>query len=65
MVVDGLIGQQDVVIKSLGSSLKERTCFSGATDIGEERLALVIDTSQVIDKFFSTQDGAEFRAQMV
>ncbi len=65
LVVDVLYSQQDVVIKSLGPSLKEMTCFSGATDIGEERLALVIDTSQVIDKFFSTQDGPEFRALMV
>jgi two-component system chemotaxis sensor kinase CheA len=65
MVVDALYSQQDVVIKSLGPSLKDLACFSGATDIGEERLALVIDTSQIIDRFFSTQDGPELRAQMV
>jgi len=65
LVVDALYSQQDVVIKSLGPSLKDMTCFSGATDIGEERLALVIDTSHVIDKFFSTQDSSELRAQMV
>ena len=39
--VDLLLGQQDVVIKPLGDNLGTERCFSGATDIGEERLALV------------------------
>ena len=62
LVVDVLDSQQDVVIKPLGAGLRDITCFSGATDVGEERLALVIDTSHVIDQFFSEQDGGELRA---
>lgn len=62
LVVDVLDSQQDVVIKPLGAGLRDLTCFSGATDVGEERLALVIDTSHVIDQFFSEQDGGELRA---
>ncbi len=65
MVVDTLHSQQDVVIKPLGRSLKDQACFAGATDVGEERLALVIDTSQVIDDFFSNKEGLEHRAQLV
>jgi two-component system chemotaxis sensor kinase CheA len=57
LVVDILYGQQDVVIKSLGSSLNKAVFFSGATDIGEEKLALVIDTSAIIDEFFSGSSG--------
>ncbi len=62
LVVDLLHSQQDVVIKPLGAGLRDMTCFSGATDVGEERLALVIDTSQVIDQFFADQDGGDLRA---
>ncbi len=49
LVVDALIGQQDVVIKPLGRSLSSADCFSGATDIGKEQLVLVLDTAAVIE----------------
>lgn len=49
LVVDALIGQQDVVIKPLGKSLSSADCFSGATDIGKEQLVLVLDTGAVIE----------------
>ncbi|MDD5308195.1 MAG: chemotaxis protein CheA [Deltaproteobacteria bacterium] len=62
LVVDGLVEQQDVVIKSMGPSLSSATCFSGATDIGDQRLALVLDTSKVIEEFFSAEGGAAPRA---
>jgi two-component system chemotaxis sensor kinase CheA len=65
LVVDLLFSQQDVVIKPLGAGLRDMTCFSGATDVGEERLALVIDTSHVIDRFFAEQEGADLRAQLL
>jgi two-component system chemotaxis sensor kinase CheA len=56
LVVDGLVGQQDVVIKSLGESLADAGCFAGATDVGDQRLALVLDTAAVIEEFFSIGD---------
>ena len=57
LVVDSLESQQDVVIKPLGASLRDKTCFSGAADVGEERLALVLDTSHVIERFFTEHEG--------
>jgi two-component system chemotaxis sensor kinase CheA len=62
LVVDALIGQQDVVIKPLGQSLDEARCFAGATDIGDQRLSLVLDTAAAIEEFFSAGDGGERRA---
>ena len=62
LVVDALDSQQDVVIKPLGASLRDKTCFSGAADIGEERLALVLDTSHVIDQFFLEQEASDHDA---
>ncbi|MCP4599628.1 MAG: chemotaxis protein CheA [Proteobacteria bacterium] len=62
--VDALIGQQDVVIKSLGNSLGAAKCFAGATDIGDEQLALVFDTAAIIEEYFSAGTGSERRAQL-
>jgi two-component system chemotaxis sensor kinase CheA len=64
LVVDSLIGQQDVVIKPLGPSLDEGRCFAGATDIGDQRLSLVLDTAAVIEEFFTADDGIERRAAL-
>ncbi|MCU0664217.1 MAG: chemotaxis protein CheA [Myxococcota bacterium] len=61
LVVDNLIGQQDVVIKPLGRSLSGVRCFSGATDIGEEQLVLVIDTAAVIEEAFQSSEKLETR----
>jgi two-component system chemotaxis sensor kinase CheA len=65
LVVDNLIGQQDVVIKPLGRSLSGVRCFSGATDIGEEQLALVIDTAAVIEEAFQSSEKPEIRVDSV
>ncbi|MCK9460539.1 MAG: chemotaxis protein CheA [Proteobacteria bacterium] len=56
LVVDGLVGQQDVVIKPLGDSLAEAGCFAGATEIGDQRLSLVLDTVAIIEEFFAIGD---------
>jgi len=33
-------------------------CFSGVTDIGDQKLALVLDTVSVIEEFFATTDDS-------
>lgn len=43
VVVDELLGQQDVVIKSLGSTLSFVRGISGAADLGNQRTILVLD----------------------
>jgi two-component system chemotaxis sensor kinase CheA len=63
--VDALIGQQDVVIKPIGQVMGEARGFSGATDIGDERLALVIDAAAIIDDFLSNGYGTETQAELV
>ncbi|MDJ0763390.1 MAG: chemotaxis protein CheA [Myxococcota bacterium] len=62
-IVDTLIGQQEVVIKPLGASLGEAAFFSGATDTGGERLALVLDTGSIIEAFFGGSSGTEALAK--
>jgi len=49
-VVDELVGQQDIVIKPLGKSLKGVRGFAGATELGDQRIALVIDVAALIEE---------------
>ncbi len=43
IVVDDLLGQQDVVIKSLGSTLSFVRGIAGAADLGNQKTILVLD----------------------
>jgi two-component system chemotaxis sensor kinase CheA len=56
LVVDSIDGQQDIIIKPLGTSMKNSGCFAGVTDIGDKKLALVIDTVAVIEEFFASRE---------
>jgi two-component system chemotaxis sensor kinase CheA len=49
LVVGTLVGEQDVVIKSLGPSLKDVPGFAGASELGDQRIALVIDAPGLIE----------------
>jgi two-component system, chemotaxis family, sensor kinase CheA len=58
-VVDDLHGQQDIVIKSLGPSLTSRVRgFAGATDLGDQRVALVLDAPGLLDEVLSSPEVA-------
>lgn len=48
VVVDSLIGEQEIVIKSLGKYLGDMTGLSGATILGDGRVALIIDAKGII-----------------
>lgn len=47
LVVDSLIGQQEIVIKSLGSYLKGIPVIAGATILGNGGVALIVDPNQL------------------
>ncbi|MBQ6446274.1 chemotaxis protein CheA [Cytobacillus oceanisediminis] len=48
LVVDGFIGQQEVVLKSLGSYLSSAYAISGATILGDGQVALIMDCNALI-----------------
>jgi len=50
IVVDDLLGQQDIVIKSLGESFKRFMGISGAADLGDQRTILVLDVGGMINE---------------
>lgn len=48
LIVTGLIGQQEIVIKSLGQYLKTMNIISGATILGNGEVAMIIDPTQLV-----------------
>lgn len=59
LIVDGLLGEQEVVIKPLSESLRENRTFSGATILGDGSISLILDVAQLVEivkgrSFFKT-----------
>ena len=48
LVVDELMGQQEIVIKSLGKYIKQCKFISGATILGDGEVALILDANALI-----------------
>ncbi len=48
LVIDELIGQQEIVIKSLGKYIKQCKFISGATILGDGEIALILDANALI-----------------
>jgi two-component system, chemotaxis family, sensor kinase CheA len=48
IVVDSILGQQEIVLKSLGGFLNNLFAISGATILGNGEVALIIDSNQLI-----------------
>ncbi len=46
-VVDSLIGQQEIVIKSLGKLLSGIKCIAGATILGDGNVAMILDVNSL------------------
>ncbi len=51
ILVNALVRQQEVVIKSIGERLKTIPGIAGATEIGESEIILVVDVGSLIDHF--------------
>ncbi len=51
ILVDALVRQQEVVIKSIGERLKSVPGIAGATEVGEGEIVLVIDVGSLIEAF--------------
>jgi two-component system, chemotaxis family, sensor kinase CheA len=49
LCVEALIGEQEVVIKSIGMLLGEIEGLSGATILGDGRVALIVDVARAVD----------------
>lgn len=50
IAVDGVLGQQDVVVKPLGAALAGVRGIAGATDLGSGRTVLVLDVGAILEE---------------
>jgi two-component system chemotaxis sensor kinase CheA len=57
LVVDMLLGQQDIVIKALGKSLRSVRGFVGATDLGDQAVTLVLDTPAILEEVLASDSA--------
>ena len=48
VLVDQLLGKQEVVIKSLGETFKHNRCLAGATILGDGRVGLILDPQALV-----------------
>ena len=64
LCVDGLAGEQEVVIKSLGTLLGSLPGLSGATILGDGRVALIVDLPKLIEGRPVTENAAKSGRQV-
>jgi two-component system chemotaxis sensor kinase CheA len=55
LAVDHLVGQQDIVIKSLGRRLRNVRGIAGATELANQRTILVIDMVELLNELNSEE----------
>lgn len=58
LAVDSIVGQQQVVIKSLGASAIEVRGVSGGAILGDGRIALILDVAQLIEAAVGRAEGS-------
>ncbi len=63
LCVDALVGEQEVVIKSMGALLGDIPGLSGATILGDGRVALIVDIAKAVARVGAGQAGTG-RAEM-
>ena len=58
LLVDDLLGKQEVVIKSLGDMFRGRTAFAGAAILGDGRVGLILDVNALVKLKSAAGDAA-------
>jgi two-component system, chemotaxis family, sensor kinase CheA len=53
LLVDSITGKYQAVLKPLGTCFQQVAEISGATILGDGRIALVLDTNKIIDQFLA------------
>lgn len=64
LVVDAVLGQEDIVIKALGASFDDIRCLSGATELGDQRVGLVLDPAALLEEVLASAETAPLGAAL-
>lgn len=62
LVVDDLLGQQDVVIKPLGKAIRNVPGIAGATELGANQTVLILDVARLVEEASHASENS-FRNQ--
>lgn len=57
LIVDKLIGNQEIVIKSMGSYVGKIPAISGSTILGDGKVALILDVADIFQMFSERKSG--------
>lgn len=57
LMVDQLLGQQDIVIKPIGEVLKNIRGIAGATELGTNETVLVLDVGAILDEALKVREA--------
>jgi two-component system chemotaxis sensor kinase CheA len=63
LIIDKIIGQQDIVLKSLGDILKNIKHISGATILGEGKVVILLDMLEIFETLRKSEDKFQFIAK--
>jgi two-component system, chemotaxis family, sensor kinase CheA len=56
LLIDDVLGQQDIVIKSLGEYLSKVRGIAGATHLGDHETILVLDVAALVQELVQSDD---------
>lgn len=63
LIVDDVVGQQDIVLKSLGAYLAQVRGIAGATHMGDHETILVLDVAGLVQEVLGAAPGSELGTQ--
>ena len=58
LVVDELVGQEDIIVKALGPALDGTPGIAGATELGGKRTVLVLDVAAIVEEAMASRTEA-------
>lgn len=64
-IVDDIVGQQQVVLKSLEDNYQRLDCFVGASILGNGRVALILDVGRITTRSAATNKLRSIEARLV
>ncbi|RME19389.1 MAG: chemotaxis protein CheA [Deltaproteobacteria bacterium] len=63
IVVDGMVGQQDIVIKPLSRTLAKVAGIAGATNLANQQTVLVLDVAALVEEALLREQGLQQAAK--
>jgi two-component system chemotaxis sensor kinase CheA len=63
LLVDALLGQEQVVIKTLEANYRKVSCVAGATILGEGRVVLILDVAALVRSGRAKQKNRELEEE--